>query len=160
MRECLQSATLYHSKYSPVRPIALCCSTHQRHLRRLNFSVFQNGERVKNISQKGDGQGFGTVKLALAPGSYELVIVAHNSIDSATLTAPTEITFPSNRVIDTFYYYGTLTIGEQPATTTSPLYVPLPSSVSFCATPVSPPTSPRWNSTTQAVPPLSTPSLA
>lgn len=43
------------------RPIKGLCA-------RLNFAVFQNGEKVKNISQKSDDSGFGTAKIALAPG--------------------------------------------------------------------------------------------
>lgn len=91
------------------RPIKGLCA-------RLNFAVFQNGEKVKNISQKSDDSGFGTAKIALAPGDYELVIVAHNSAGTATISAPNDITFPSNRLTDTFYYYGMLTVTDQSST--------------------------------------------
>jgi len=34
----------------------------------------------------------------------------------ATISSPEKITFPNNRVSDTFYYYGTLTVGSEPQT--------------------------------------------
>lgn len=83
---------------------------------RLNFAVFQNGERVKGIAQKADDEGFGTAKIALSPGTYELVIIAHSCSGTATVTAPNDITFPNNRLTDTFYYYGTLNVTSESAT--------------------------------------------
>lgn len=91
------------------RPIKGLCN-------RLNFAVFQNGEKVKNIAQKSDDEGFGTAKIALAPGDYELVVVAHNCSGTATISAPNDITFPSNHLTDTFYYYGNLTVTDQSST--------------------------------------------
>ena len=79
---------------------------------RLSFVVFQGDDKVKAVNQKGGDEGFGSVTLNLAEGSYQLVVIAHSCDGTATVTTPSKITFPSNVVSDTFYYYGQLTVGS------------------------------------------------
>ena len=84
-----------------VKDITQLCS-------RLNFAFFQDGTKVKTISQKKDDASFGTTALSLEEGTYQLVIIAHSSSGSATITSTEKVTFPSNLISDTFYYYGDL----------------------------------------------------
>lgn len=83
---------------------------------RLNVAFFQNGEKVKTVSQKASDDSFGTVAVALEAGVYQLVVIGHNSDGSATISAVDKVTFPNNLVSDTFYYYGDLTVGNTPET--------------------------------------------
>lgn len=79
-------------------PVTEVCS-------RLNVSVFKDGQKIKNVAQKAEDSGFGTVGFSLAEGTYQLVAVAHNCNGNATITSPEKITFPNNRVTDTFSLY-------------------------------------------------------
>ncbi|MBP5570890.1 MAG: FimB/Mfa2 family fimbrial subunit [Prevotella sp.] len=79
---------------------------------RLQFAVFKNGEKVKNVSQQQSDANFGETTLTLAEGEYQLVVMGHSCTGSATITDLEKITFPSNKVTDTFYYYGTFTVGS------------------------------------------------
>lgn len=77
---------------------------------RLNVAVFDEaGTKVKTVAQTAADASFGTVGLSVAPGTYRVVIIAHNSNGSATITSPEKVTFPNNKVTDTFYYCGMLT---------------------------------------------------
>lgn len=78
---------------------------------RLNVAVFDtDGTKLKSVAQVvGDG-GYGTIGLALQPGQYTVVAVAHNCTGSATITSPEKVTFPGNKVTDTFFYCGGLTV--------------------------------------------------
>lgn len=78
---------------------------------RLNFAFFQGGSKVKTISQKKDDATFGNVTLSLPEGTYQVVIIAHSCDGTATITSPEKVTFPSNIVTDTFYYYGDIEVG-------------------------------------------------
>ena len=91
------------------KPVSQLCS-------RLNVAFFQNGAKVKTVAQKSEDSGFGTVAVTLEEGSYEVVVIAHNSDGSATITSTEKVTFPNNLVTDTFYYYGTLTVEASPKT--------------------------------------------
>jgi len=77
---------------------------------RVNVAFFQDGTKVKTVSQKADDASFGKVGLTLAEGVYQVVVIAHNSSGSATITSPEKVTFPSNVVTETFYYEGELTV--------------------------------------------------
>lgn len=88
-------------------------------LTRLSVAVFRtDGTKAKSINQNAGDAGFGTVALSLATGSYKIVAVAHNGLGSATITSTEKVTFPSNKTTDTFAYYGTLTVGENPVNET------------------------------------------
>ena len=51
-------------------------------------------------------------KLRLAAGTYKLVVIAHSGDGSATITSTEKVTFPNNKVTDTFYYYGDLVVTD------------------------------------------------
>lgn len=77
---------------------------------RVNVAFFQNGTKVKTVSQKAEDSSFGTVSLTLDEGVYQVVVIAHNCSGSATISSAEKVTFPSNVVSDTFYYEGNLTV--------------------------------------------------
>lgn len=80
---------------------------------RLNVAVFDaEGTKVKSVAQKEDEPSFGNVALSLAAGTYKLVVIAHNGEGSATITSTEKVTFPNNKVTDTFYYYGDLVVTD------------------------------------------------
>jgi len=81
---------------------------------RINFALFQGGSRVKNVAQKEGDTNFGTVGLSLSEGTYQLAVLAHSCSGTATTTQLEKITFPDNKITDTFYYYGNLTVGSEP----------------------------------------------
>jgi hypothetical protein len=81
---------------------------------RLNLAVFNaDGTKVKSVAQKEGDASYGTVALSLAAGTYQLVVIAHNGDGSATITSTEKVTFPNNKVTDTFYYYGDLVVGSE-----------------------------------------------
>ena len=79
---------------------------------RLQFAVFKDGEKKKNISQQAGDAGFGEATISLPEGDYQLVVMGHSCTGTATITDLEKITFPNNKVTDTFYYYGTFTVGN------------------------------------------------
>lgn len=81
---------------------------------RLNIAIFDgDGTKVKTVAQKEGDAGYGTVALSLAAGTYKLVVIAHNCDGSATITSTEKVTFPNNKVTDTFYYYGDLVVSSE-----------------------------------------------
>ena len=81
---------------------------------RLNIAIFDaEGTKVKTVAQKEGDASYGTVALSLATGTYRLVVIAHNCDGSATITSTEKVTFPNNKVTDTFYYYGDLVVGTE-----------------------------------------------
>ena len=80
---------------------------------RLNIALFDaEGTKVKTVAQKEGDASYGTVALSLAAGTYRLVVIAHNCDGSATITSTEKVTFPNNKVTDTFFYYGTLVVTD------------------------------------------------
>lgn len=74
---------------------------------RLNVAVFDaDGRKVKTVSQVVSDAGFGTVSVSLSDGDYQVVAIGHNGTGNATITSPEKVTFASNKVTDTFCYYG------------------------------------------------------
>ena len=81
---------------------------------RINLAVFDaEGTKVKTLAQKEGDASYGTVELSLAAGTYKLVVMAHNCDGSATITSTEKVTFPNNKVTDTFYYFGDLVVGSE-----------------------------------------------
>ena len=81
---------------------------------RLNIAIFNSeGTKVKTVAQKEGDADYGTVALSLAEGTYQLVVIAHNCEGSATITSSEKVTFPNNKVTDTFYYYGDLVVTSE-----------------------------------------------
>lgn len=80
---------------------------------RLNIAIFDaDGTKVKTVAQKEGDASYGTVAMTLAVGTYQLVVIAHNGDGSATITSTEKVTFPNNKVTDTFYYYGDLVVTD------------------------------------------------
>ena len=80
---------------------------------RLNVAIFDaDGTKVKSVAQKEDDASFGNVALSLAAGTYKLVVIAHSGEGSATISSTEKVTFPNNKVTDTFYYYGDLVVTD------------------------------------------------
>ena len=80
---------------------------------RLNIAIFDaEGTKVKTVAQKEGDASYGTVALTLTAGTYRLVVIAHNCDGSATISSTEKVTFPNNKVTDTFYYYGDLVVTE------------------------------------------------
>ena len=79
---------------------------------RVNVAFFQNGTKVKTVSQSADAASVGSVSLTLDAGVYQVVVIAHNCSGSATISSAEKVTFPSNVVTDTFYYEGELTVAS------------------------------------------------
>ena len=80
---------------------------------RLNIALFDaEGTKVKTVTQKEGDSSYGTVALTLTAGTYRLVVIAHNCDGSATITSTEKVTFPNNKVTDTFYYYGDLVVTD------------------------------------------------
>ncbi len=80
---------------------------------RLNIAIFDaEGRKVKTIVQKGGEASYDKEALSLAAGTYRLVVIAHNCDGSATITSTEKVTFPNNKVTDTFFYYGTLVVTD------------------------------------------------
>lgn len=71
---------------------------------RLNFAVYQDGEKIEQINQLSSDAGFGTIDLSLSSGRYLVVLLAHSCDGNATMTDPKKITFPNNKLTDTFWY--------------------------------------------------------
>ena len=92
-----------------VQDITALCS-------RLNVAFFQDGTKVKTVSQKAGDSTFGTVGVTLEEGTYQLVVIAHSSDGSATISSEEKVTFPSNLVTDVFYYYGSLNVSSTQTT--------------------------------------------
>lgn len=78
---------------------------------RLNVAVYDAaGQKVKTVSQVVSDAGYGTVSMSLADGTYTVVVIGHNGAGAATITNVEKVTFPGNKVTDTFYYCGSLEV--------------------------------------------------
>ena len=80
---------------------------------RLNIAIFDaGGTKVKTVAQKEGDSNYGTIALTLGASTYRLVVIAHNGEGSATITSTEKVTFPNNKVTDTYYYYGDLIVTD------------------------------------------------
>ena len=84
---------------------------------RLTFAVFDGDEKLGAINQVSTDVDFGTARFNLDEGEYTLVTIAHSGKGNCTLSNPEKIKFANNKLTDTFYYYGHLTVDEEGATT-------------------------------------------
>ena len=78
---------------------------------RISLALFKDGVKVKNIHQDTKDAHFGQIDVALPAGTYQVVAIAHSGSGSATITSPEEISFPKNKMTDTFYYCQEVTVG-------------------------------------------------
>lgn len=79
---------------------------------RITFAVFDGEEKLTSKSQTSDDSDFGTCHFSLDDGEYRLVVIAHNGAGNCTISAPEKVKFYKNKMTDTFYYYGRLSVNE------------------------------------------------
>ena len=60
---------------------------------RLNYVFFQNGNKLKTYTQKRADSDFGHKSLDLAPGTYQLLLLAYDGDSNPTISSPEKITF-------------------------------------------------------------------
>lgn len=80
----------------------------------LSFGIFQIDQKVKIIHQNRAKDSFGHLSINLSPGTYRLAVIAHDGEGNCTISSPERITFPNNKVTDTFYYHGTFEVDGAP----------------------------------------------
>lgn len=77
---------------------------------RLTIAIFQGDTKVKNVSQTMDDATLGSISMDIAPGTYQIVAIAHNGLGNCTISSPDKITFANNKMTDTFYHYGSIDV--------------------------------------------------
>lgn len=77
---------------------------------RVSFVVFDGEEKIETINQTSDDANFGIASFSLDEGEYRLVVIAHSGKGNCTMSVPEKVKFTSNKLTDTFYYYGRLSI--------------------------------------------------
>ena len=88
---------------------------------KLNVMLFNaDGNKVfdKVKTQTTADDGFGTLSLEIAEGTYTVVAVGHSSVNSATIKSPQQVTFTASngeKLTDTFCHCSTITVGGSPA---------------------------------------------
>lgn len=79
----------------------------------LDLAFFDSeNKRVVKVNQVNTDADFLHPAITVPKGDLKLVIIAHSGKGVATITSPTEVTFPNNKVTDTFTYYDTFTISD------------------------------------------------
>lgn len=82
---------------------------------RISFVAYQDGKKVKSVTQTRDDDGYGEVVMQLTPGVYQVLVLAHSSNGNPTLSNAEKIPF-TNAIgyTDTFYAYQTVTVTTEP----------------------------------------------
>lgn len=81
---------------------------------RVDLAVFDSTDtRIARINQLLTDADFLSPSVVLPEGDYRLVIIAHSCNGAATITSPSEVTFPQNKVTDTFTSFSHLTVTPQ-----------------------------------------------
>lgn len=90
---------------------------------RLNYVLFQSGNKLKTYTQKRSDSDFGRKSLDLTPGTYQLLLLAYDGDANPTISSPEKITFgnKSPGMSDVLYAYQEVTVTEESST----LYIPL-----------------------------------
>lgn len=84
---------------------------------KLQFILYQNGSKVKAVTQTKDETGYGQISMSLQPGTYQLLVLAHSSTGNPTVSDPMAIHFTnSDGYTDTFYYYGDIEVTTEQST--------------------------------------------
>lgn len=82
----------------------------------LNFVVYQAGKKLKSVTQHIDDEQFGEVGLKLTPGTYQVMVLAHSSLNPS-LSDPTNVKFDNKGGFsDTFGAYTDIVVSETPQT--------------------------------------------
>ncbi len=82
---------------------------------RLSLVIFDGEEKIETINQVSDDNNFGTARINLDEGEYRLVAIAHNGKGNCTMSLPEKVKFTNNKLTDTFYYYGRLSVTDDGA---------------------------------------------
>ncbi len=83
----------------------------------LCFVVYKDGKKVKAVNQTSGTDGFGLASIALAQGTYQVLVVAHSSINNPSVATPEKVQFTNaDGYTDTFYYYDDITVTTEPQT--------------------------------------------
>lgn len=86
---------------------------------KLNFAIFDGETKEESVVQTIGDEDFGTISLQLKQGTHSVVVIAHNGDASATITTPDKVSFgnkTTQKMTDTFYYYGEITVGKDAQT--------------------------------------------
>jgi hypothetical protein len=84
---------------------------------RLNYVLYQNGNKVKSLDQSKTDSDYGQVAFRLTPGTYQVLVIAHSCSSNPTLAHPESIQFTnSTGYSDTFYYYGDIEVTNEAKT--------------------------------------------
>jgi len=83
---------------------------------RLSVAIFDGQTRVKNLKYAVGDRNYGTVSVALPAGTYTFVAIAHNGLGAASINSRSEVKFASNKVTDTFYCCGDITVTDGEST--------------------------------------------
>lgn len=96
---------------------------------RLDLAVFDEANtRIAKVNQLSSDADFLNPTLRVPEGNLKLVLIAHSGEGVATIISPAEVTFPKNKVTDTFSVCRTLTVTDG---VTSDLTLSLPRVVSM-----------------------------
>lgn len=79
---------------------------------------YVNGELKNEITQSVDDVGFGTVEIDATYGEHQLIFVGHNSTSCSYDNDNSLLTF-TDKVLDTFTHYQTLTVGSETSSSQS-----------------------------------------
>ncbi len=82
---------------------------------RLTFAIFDGEEKVASDNEVSTDKDFGQAAFNLDEGEYRLVVIAHNGSGNCTVSTPEKVKFYNNKLTDTFYYCGRLSVSEDGA---------------------------------------------
>lgn len=78
----------------------------------LSYVLFSNGVKFKELTQDTTATNFGNISLAVPFGSYDLVVIGHNSPSAATINSQENVSFPNNKIYETFYVTKPIVVNE------------------------------------------------
>lgn len=77
---------------------------------RLDIAMFQNGKRTVYEHLENTGDDAWAYSMVAEDNSVTVVFIAHSCAEHANIVQPDKITFPKNKVTDTFYYCATVSM--------------------------------------------------
>lgn len=79
---------------------------------KLTLAIFDGTEKVCLKNETSTDPDFGSAKFNLDEGEYRLVVIAHNGAGNCSISSPENVKFYKNKITDTSYYYGRLSVGK------------------------------------------------
>ena len=138
-RDATTRTAMRGTKAKMTKATTRATNTAGNYFSKLNIQMFDAaGEKVfdKVKTQTKDEDDFGTMTLKLKPGTYWIVAVGHSSKNSATIKSPEAVQFTASdgeKLTDTFCHCSQITIGEDAAEFTLPMYR-VGAMIQFCLT--------------------------